>query len=71
LLGVTAGAGGGLLATALAWAVARWVLDAPWSFEPAPLVLGVAGTVALALGVGFLVTFRLLGQKPLGVLRRE
>jgi putative ABC transport system permease protein len=71
LLGATAGVGGTLLATVLAWAVVRWVLDAPWSFDPRPLVVGLAATVALALAVGFLVTFRLLGQKPLPVLRRE
>jgi hypothetical protein len=31
----------------------------------------VAGPAALALAVGFLGTFRLLGHPPLGVLRRE
>jgi putative ABC transport system permease protein len=71
LLGATAGLGGGLLATLLAWAVVRWVLDAPWTFDPTPLMLGIAATIALALAVGFLTTFRLLGQKPLFVLRRE
>ncbi len=71
VLGAAAGVGGGVLATVLAWAVVRWVLDAPWSFDPAPLVLGLGAAVALALAVGFLVTFRLLGQKPLPVLRRE
>ena len=71
LLGATAGLGGGLLATLLAWAVVRWMLHAPWSFDPAPLLVGFAATIALALGVGFLTTFRLLGQKPLSVLRRE
>jgi putative ABC transport system permease protein len=63
--------GGGLLATLLAWAVVRWVLDAPWSFDPAPVALGFAATITLALAIGFLTTFRLLGQKPLPVLRRE
>jgi putative ABC transport system permease protein len=71
LLGATAGLGGGLLATALAWVVVRWVLVVPWSFDPAPPALGLAATIALALAVGFLTTFRLLGQKPLTVLRRE
>jgi putative ABC transport system permease protein len=71
LLGAAAGAGGGLLATILAWIVARWVLEAPWTFDAAPVVVGVAATPVLALAVGFLATFRLLGQKPLPVLRRE
>ncbi len=71
LLGAAAGLGGALLATALAWVVVRWVLEAPWSFDPLPLLVGLAATVTLAIGVGFLVTFRLLGQKPLPVLRRE
>jgi putative ABC transport system permease protein len=71
LLGAAAGAGGGALATGLAWVVVRWVLDAPWSFDLTPPVVGLVATVTLALAVGFLVTFRLLGAKPLPVLRRE
>src|SRR5439155_276475 len=38
LLGAAAGVGGTVLATVLAWAVVRWVLDAPWSFDPTPLL---------------------------------
>jgi putative ABC transport system permease protein len=71
VLGAVAGAGGGALALGLAWALVRWVLEAPWSFDAVPLALGLAATVALALAVGFLSTFRLLGAKPLPVLRRE
>jgi putative ABC transport system permease protein len=71
LLGAAAGAGGGALAIVLAWVVVRWVLDAPWIFEPAPVVVGVAATIVTALAIGFLTTFRLLGHKPLPVLRRE
>jgi putative ABC transport system permease protein len=71
LLGAVAGIGGGLLATLLAWGVVHWVLDAPWSLDPTPLVAGLVATITLALAVGFLTTFRLLGQKPLPVLRRE
>jgi putative ABC transport system permease protein len=71
ILGAVAGIGGGVLAVVLAWIVVRWVIDAPWTLDPAPLVLGLAGTIGLALAVGFLTTFRLLGQKPLPVLRRE
>jgi putative ABC transport system permease protein len=70
-LGAAAGLGGSLLALVLAWFVLRFVLEVPWSFEPAPLALGLAGPVLLALAVGFLATFRLLGQRPLPLLRRE
>jgi putative ABC transport system permease protein len=70
-LGVAAGIGGTGLALLLSWAILRFVLDVPWTFEPAPLVLGVALTVVMAVSVGFLGTFHLLGAKPLPVLRRE
>jgi len=71
MLGAAAGIGGGVLAVVLAWTVVRWVIDTAWTFDPAPLVLGLTGTIGLALAVGFLTTFRLLGQKPLPVLRRD
>jgi putative ABC transport system permease protein len=70
-LGITAGVGGTLLAVALAWVVVHFLLDAPWTFEPAAMMAGVALTVVMAIAIGFLATFRLLGQKPLPVLRRE
>jgi putative ABC transport system permease protein len=70
-LGATAGVGGSLLALVLAWIVLRFILQVPWTFEPAPLALGLVGSVVLALAVGFLATFRLLGQRPLPLLRRE
>jgi putative ABC transport system permease protein len=71
-LGGAAGLGGGtLLGAALAWVVLRFLLEVPWTFEPATLALGVVLPAALAVTVGFLGTFRLLGRKPLPVLRRE
>ncbi|HEU5320753.1 MAG TPA: FtsX-like permease family protein, partial [Methylomirabilota bacterium] len=70
-LGATAGLGGTALAVVLAWAVLRFVLHAPWVLPPLALALGVALTVALAVAVGFLTTYRLLGAKPLPVLRAE
>jgi putative ABC transport system permease protein len=70
-LGAAAGVGGSLLAAAVAWGVARWVLDVPWSLEPATLAVGVVAATVVALAVGFLATFRMLGQKPLPVLRQE
>jgi putative ABC transport system permease protein len=70
-LGLAAGVGGTALAALLAWIVLRFVLESPWSFAPGTAMLGVALTTSVALGVGFLATFRLLGQKPLPVLRQE
>jgi putative ABC transport system permease protein len=70
-LGAAAGLGGSLLAAALAWGVARWVLDVPWSLEPATLAVGVVAATMVALAVGFLATFRMLGRKPMPVLRQE
>ena len=71
LLGVAAGLCGSLLAAALAWGVGRWALDIGWAGSPLTVASGVVGATVLALGVGFLGTFRLLGKKPLGVLRGE
>ena len=71
LLGVAAGLGGSLLATVLAWSIGHWALDIDWGGRPMTIVSGVAGAALLALAVGFLGTFRLLGKKPLDVLRGE
>jgi putative ABC transport system permease protein len=70
-LGAAAGLGGSALAVLLAWAVVHFILDTPWTFEPALVGMGVLLAVAVAVAVGFLATYRLLGQKPLVVLRRE
>lgn len=71
LLGCVAGAIGVLLASVFSWAILRFILELPWSLEPSLLALGFAGTVLLTLVVGFLSTFRILGQPPLSVLRQE
>ena len=70
-LGAAAGVGGTALACLLAWIVLRFVLDTPWHLEPWALLAGVVASVGLAIAVGFLATWRLLGEKPLPVLRRE
>jgi putative ABC transport system permease protein len=70
-LGATAGVGGTALAAVLAWIVLRFILDTPWTLEAETLVLGVLATTGVALAVGLLATIRLLGRKPLSVLRQE
>jgi putative ABC transport system permease protein len=70
-LGAAAGLGGTTLAVILAWIVLHYLMDTPSQFAPLTLAAGVVLTVALSIAVGFLTTWRLLGQKPLPVLRRE
>jgi putative ABC transport system permease protein len=70
-LGAVAGVGGTALAAVLAWIVLRFVLDTPWTLEPEALILGVALTTFVSLAIGLLATVRLLGRKPLSVLRQE
>jgi putative ABC transport system permease protein len=71
LLGTAAGLGGTALAAALATGVLHWALDVRWGGSPGTIAWGIAASAALALGVGFLGTFRLLGKRPLAVLRSE
>jgi putative ABC transport system permease protein len=71
LLGAAAGVAGSALAAGLAWAVLRFVFDVPWQWSPVTLVAGTAAPTGLALLVGVLGTRRLLGRRPLGVLRGE
>jgi putative ABC transport system permease protein len=71
LLGAAAGLAGSALAALLAWAVLRFALEVPWRWAPGTLLGGVATATVLALLVGFFGTRRLLGRRPLGVLRSE
>jgi putative ABC transport system permease protein len=71
VLGVAAGSVGSALATALSWGVMHWILDVTWLFQPSAVVVGVLATVILTVSVGVLSTFRILGMKPLPVLRQE
>jgi putative ABC transport system permease protein len=70
-LGLVAGLGGATTGALTAWLALRLVLDVPPTLEAAPIGVALLATVALAVGVGFLGTFRLLGRKPLPVLRGE
>jgi putative ABC transport system permease protein len=71
LLGAAGGLAGSALAAMLAWAVLRWVFEVPWTWAPGTLAAGVLAATGLALAVGILGTRRLLGRRPLGVLRGE
>ncbi|MDF0664582.1 MAG: ABC transporter permease [Nitrospira sp.] len=71
LLGALGGFLGCALASALSWAVLSLVFDLSWSLEPTVLAMGFTATTILTMLVGFLSTYRLLGQPPLAVLRQE
>jgi putative ABC transport system permease protein len=71
LLGAVAGLIGLTLGTVLAWALVRYVFDLPWSIHPQVLVIGLLLTILLTLIVGFASTYRILGQRPLAILRQE
>lgn len=71
ILGAVAGLIGTVLASALSWAIMHFILDLHWTLQPEVLAIGFLLTVVLTLAVGFLSTFRILGQPPLTVLRHE
>ena len=71
LIGGLAGLIGVGLASVLSWAILHFFLDLSWTFQPLVLGWGLLATVGLAVAVGFLSTFRILGEPPLAVLRQE
>lgn len=71
LLGALGGFLGCALASALSWALLSIVFDLSWSLEPTVLAMGFTATTILTMLVGFLSSYRILGQPPLSVLRQE
>ncbi len=71
LLGIVSAIVGGSLSIVVSWGVVRFFLDIPWQVEWGVLLTGTSGTVALTLLTGFLTTYRILGEKPLAILRAE
>jgi len=66
-----AGLAGAALGSAVAAVILRLLLELSWRPEPAILAGAALAATILATTVGLLGTFRLLGRKPLPVLRRE
>ncbi|THJ22486.1 MAG: FtsX-like permease family protein [Nitrospira sp. CG24E] len=71
LLGAVAGLIGLALGSFLSWALLRFMFDLPWNIHPQVLGIGLLLTMLLTLIVGFASTYRILGQRPLAVLRHE
>ncbi len=71
ILGLAAGVMGSLLASGFAWLLLSRLLDAPFRLDPLPNLAAIALTAVLAIGVGWAASYRILGHKPLEVLRQE
>jgi putative ABC transport system permease protein len=71
ILGLVAGLMGSLLATGFSNILLRQLLKAPVRFDVLPNLVCILLTTVVANVAGWLASFRILGQKPLEVLRHE
>jgi putative ABC transport system permease protein len=71
VLGIVAGVMGSFLATGFASLLLKRFFDAPFHFDPLPNFVAIAATAVIASASGWLASFRILGQKPLEILRGE
>lgn len=71
VLGLVAGTMGALLASAFSAFLLDRVLDAEYEWAVLPSLVTIAATAAIVNVAGWMASFRILGQKPLEVLRHE
>ncbi len=71
LLGLITSAIAALIGTLTAWAVIIWVMEADWVFIPSTVFLTTLLCTGITLGLGFVGTWRALGQKAAPLLRNE
>jgi putative ABC transport system permease protein len=71
LLGVVAGLLGGLLASLFANVLLVRFFSGTWQFDWAAALVAMAGSALIANVAGWAASARILGQKPLEVLRNE
>lgn len=71
LLGILAGIIGAGFATALSFAVSKYIFDIDWEFDLGLTLLGVFITAVLVTIVGVLASFDVLFRKPLATLRSQ
>jgi putative ABC transport system permease protein len=70
-LGAVAGIMGALLASAFAAVILKRLLEIDFHFDPAANTIAVATAATVAVAAGWLASFRVLGRKPLEILREE
>jgi len=71
VLGAVAGLMGSLLAGGFANLLLKRMLDAQMSIPIIPITLSVIATAFIANAAGWMASFRILGQKPLEILREQ
>jgi putative ABC transport system permease protein len=71
ILGAVAGLMGSLLASGFASLLLKRLFDADFRFDVLPNLACIVLSALLANAAGWLASFRILGQKPLEVLREE
>ena len=71
ILGAVGGLLGGVLANFFSQLIATKFLETSAAFDFASVLAAIVGTALLANGAGWLASARILGQRPLEVLRGE
>jgi putative ABC transport system permease protein len=62
---------GALLASGFAALILKRLLDIDFHFDPAANTVAVAAAATVAVAAGWLASFRVLGRKPLEILREQ
>jgi putative ABC transport system permease protein len=69
VIGIVAGFLGSVLATLLSSILVGELLDAPYHFRWLPTFVATGATALLTVSAGWLASYRILGKKPLEILR--
>jgi putative ABC transport system permease protein len=71
LLGAVTAVLAAVIGSFAGWAVVAQVMRAEWQFTPQPVAITMLICLAITLAMGFLGTWRALGQKPAPLLRND
>jgi putative ABC transport system permease protein len=71
LLGLLAGLIGAGFATAMSFAVCRYLMEIRWEFDVVTAAAGLAATTIVVTAAGFLASFDVLFKRPLATLRSQ
>ncbi len=71
ILGIMAGIIGSVFATALSYAVSKYIFEIEWEFDLSLMLFGILITTGLVMIVGTVASFSVLFKKPLSTLRSQ